>query len=59
MNNNYKLSLEQITLITAVPALLITASCGNSLTTRIVLDVIIAAAGHQQRGEGQDEELSE
>lgn len=46
MNNKYKLSLEQITLITAVPALLITASCGSSLTTRIVLDVIIAAAGY-------------
>ena len=46
MNNNYKLSLEQITLITAVPILLITASCGNSLTTRIVLDVIIATAGY-------------
>lgn len=46
MNNNYKLSLKQITLITAVPALLITASCGSSLITRIVLDVIIAAAGY-------------
>ena len=46
MNNNYKLSSKQITLITAVPALLITASCGSSLITRIVLDVIIAAAGY-------------
>lgn len=46
MNNNYKLSSKQITLITAVPALLITAGCGSSLITRIVLDVIIAAAGY-------------
>lgn len=46
MNNNYKLSLQQITLITAVPTLLITASLGNSLITRIVLDIIIAGAGY-------------
>lgn len=46
MNNNYKLSSKQITLITAVPALLITARCGSSLITRIVLDVIIATAGY-------------
>lgn len=42
---NYKMKSENITLLTAVPALLVIANCGGSLITRILFAIAIAAIG--------------
>lgn len=40
---NYKMKSENITLLTALPALLLIANCRGSLITRILFAVVIAA----------------
>lgn len=42
---NYRMKSENITLLTAVPALLIIANCGGSLITRILFAVTITTIG--------------
>ena len=42
---NYRMKSENITLLTAVPALLVIANCGGSLITRILFAVAITTIG--------------